>query len=154
MFRNLIVVVFLIATTSSSGETCSICGDNWVVGAPDALVLFPGQSAISCGQLQVAGMSGLIPTAQCELFRPLLLRVCSCQELVPDVMQEESQDAKPRGIMSPKRRLEEWSPAMAPNDNSQSSPVDIAGDETMSSEYSGMLKWARLDCICNPKGNQ
>ena len=137
MFRNLIVVVFLIAATSTSGETCSICGDNWVVGAPDALVSFPGQSAMSCGHLQVAGNSGLIPTSECELFRPLLMGVCSCQELVPDIIQEESQDSKPRQIMSPRRRLEEWSPVMAPNDNSPSSPVDIAGDETVSSEYTG-----------------
>jgi hypothetical protein len=137
MFRNLFVVTFLMATASSHGETCSVCGDNWVVGAPDALVSFPGQFSISCEQLQVAGMSGLIPPHQCDLFRPIVLDVCLCQELVVDAIQEERQDTKLRRMMGPARRLEEWSPAMAPTDTSRSSPVDVGGGEIVSSEYSG-----------------
>jgi hypothetical protein len=154
MFRNLIVVTFLVAAARSNGETCSVCGDKWVVGAPDALVSFPGQFSISCEQLQVAGMSGLIPLHQCEMFRPLLLDVCSCQELMVDVIQEEGQDVKLRRMMGPKRRLEEWSPAMAPTDNSRSSPVDSAEGEIVTSEYPGKLRMWTFDCIQNPKGNQ
>eukprot|EP00548_Thalassiothrix_antarctica_P020770 CAMPEP_0194193754 /NCGR_PEP_ID=MMETSP0154-20130528/75210_1 /TAXON_ID=1049557 /ORGANISM="Thalassiothrix antarctica, Strain L6-D1" /LENGTH=733 /DNA_ID=CAMNT_0038918121 /DNA_START=175 /DNA_END=2373 /DNA_ORIENTATION=- len=45
---------------------------------------FPGQPAVSCGHLQLAGERGLIPLSECVLLPPII-GVCECQngELAP-----------------------------------------------------------------------
>lgn len=61
----------------SPPEGCLICGDGKVVTAPDAIFSFPAQPSFSCGVLEDAGLSGMIPVESCR-FLPGLIDVCEC----------------------------------------------------------------------------
>jgi len=60
-----------------NAKGCSVCGDGLQVTAPDEVFAFPGQPAVPCGDLEIAGENGQIPLAQCP-FLPPLLTVCEC----------------------------------------------------------------------------
>jgi hypothetical protein len=61
---------------------CSICGEGFCVGSPDAIFEFPGMSPISCGNLEVAGATGYIPLDQCPFLPTLVAIPCSCQTAI------------------------------------------------------------------------
>eukprot|EP00546_Thalassionema_frauenfeldii_P004036 CAMPEP_0178923818 /NCGR_PEP_ID=MMETSP0786-20121207/16971_1 /TAXON_ID=186022 /ORGANISM="Thalassionema frauenfeldii, Strain CCMP 1798" /LENGTH=616 /DNA_ID=CAMNT_0020598437 /DNA_START=130 /DNA_END=1980 /DNA_ORIENTATION=- len=58
---------------------CSVCGDGRAVGNPEAIFDFPGQPAVKCDLLQIAGVLGQIPLDQCQ-FLPPLLEICECTD--------------------------------------------------------------------------
>mmetsp|Transcript_5040 Transcript_5040/g.7284 ORF Transcript_5040/g.7284 Transcript_5040/m.7284 type:complete len:393 (-) Transcript_5040:182-1360(-) len=65
----------------SSGGNCSVCGDGKSVGNPLATFSFPGQPEVSCGTLELAGSSGLIPVEACDVFPDLIyMQPCGCKE--------------------------------------------------------------------------
>ena len=63
-------------------DGCSICGTGSCITNPDAIFVFPGQPAISCGMLQDNGFNGQIPVEQCGIL-PQLLGDCECSPTVP-----------------------------------------------------------------------
>ena len=48
-----------------------------VVGAPDAIFLFPGQPVFPCGALETAGFNGQIPDNRCP-FLAAIITDCDC----------------------------------------------------------------------------
>jgi hypothetical protein len=62
---------------------CSVCGVGRCIGKPDAIFAFPGQPAVSCGDLQTAGEAGLVPLNQCPSL-PLFLSDCECGTSGPE----------------------------------------------------------------------
>ena len=72
------------ATTSPSvspppgQDFCSVCGQNSLVGNPDAIVSIP--NVISCGALEKAGFAGQISEAQCIAVQPFVTDVCVCND--------------------------------------------------------------------------
>jgi hypothetical protein len=68
----------------SGVEVCSICGEGLVVGNPDAVFSFSGQSAITCGTLDAVGLSGAIPIDECALLPGIVNTLCDCQPAVSE----------------------------------------------------------------------
>ena len=56
---------------------CSICGEGLCVGNPDALIDFPGQPKVLCGELERAGYDGVIGLQRCARL-PSLVPACDC----------------------------------------------------------------------------
>jgi len=82
----------LIAPTSPSPTTaiqptveagCSVCGDGKVVTNPESIFSFPGQPAISCGDLQADGEKGDVSADQCDFLPDLITPLCGCQPIAP-----------------------------------------------------------------------
>jgi len=59
------------------GSGCSACGSDRCVHNTAAILDFPGQSAVSCGDLKRAGYDGIISSVEC-VFLPDLIVVCEC----------------------------------------------------------------------------
>jgi len=59
--------------------SCSVCGVGKFVSNTDAVFAFPSQPSTPCGTLEVAGLTGAIPLAQCG-FLPGLVGVCECAD--------------------------------------------------------------------------
>lgn len=68
-------------TVVVNSQKCDICGEGKRVSAPDAIFEFPGQPAVPCGQLQLAGELGEIPLDQCA-FIPPLIEMCECVQTI------------------------------------------------------------------------
>merc|ERR1712232_338385 len=51
----------LAAIVPTNNGGCSVCGDGKKVGNADAIFEFPGQPAVQCSILEMAGMAGAIP---------------------------------------------------------------------------------------------
>merc|ERR1712176_338699 len=71
-----------IVPTTNGG--CSVCGDGKKVGNKDAIFEFPGQPAVECSILEMAGMAGAIPLDQCGFLPPVITNICDCQTMVVD----------------------------------------------------------------------
>ena len=112
----LVTLLFMTLWTTTVSASCSICGPNKVVGDTNGNVTFPGQPAITCGTLELAGAKSLIPQDICRSLPPMLV-ACCCRDA--------------SGIASPERFLghtlrslvaddDEWAPAMTPTPIGQS----------------------------------
>ena len=71
---------------------CTICGEGFQVGNPEAVVSIPafeegvlGQDR-TCSELQAAGDLGQITEADCSLLSPLVLDPCQCEALVDNAV--------------------------------------------------------------------
>ena len=62
---------------------CSVCGDGRCVTLPDVVFTFPGQPSVPCGDLENAGLTGLIPLSQCVALPPIIEGVCGCDDSRP-----------------------------------------------------------------------
>ena len=63
-------------------DGCSICGNGQIVINLDGIFAFPGQPAVTCRTLELAGEQGLIPIDQC-LYLPSVIRsICNCQPII------------------------------------------------------------------------
>jgi hypothetical protein len=60
------------------GYTCSICGDNAAVLSPDAIMEVPGSAPVTCGEVETAGLDGLISPDDCAVGIPVAQAVCNC----------------------------------------------------------------------------
>jgi len=58
---------------------CSVCGPGMCVTDFDAIFDFPGQPSVKCGDLERAGLSGIVPLDQCGFLPGLVLNRCKCQ---------------------------------------------------------------------------
>merc|ERR1740124_1151663 len=47
---------------------CDICGNGRPVGNPNAIVNYPGETGVRCGDLQSAGLNGSITPSECSIF--------------------------------------------------------------------------------------
>jgi hypothetical protein len=81
MFRTLLVSA-LIAGATNAQEGCSVCGDGLMVTNPDAIFAFPGQPAVTCRNLELAGESGQIPLSDCGFLPTLIEGDCQCMPAV------------------------------------------------------------------------
>jgi len=61
------------------GDGCSVCGPSMCVTDFDAVFEFPGQPAVKCGDLQNAGIDGIVPLDQCGFLPGLILDTCKCK---------------------------------------------------------------------------
>ena len=73
MFRAIVLASLLTAASAQ----CSVCGEGRGVSAPDAIFVFPGQPAVACADLELAGENGQIPIAQCGFLPPIIV-ICEC----------------------------------------------------------------------------
>jgi len=64
---------------SPTSPGCSVCGDGKEVTNPEAIFSFPGQSPISCGDLEDDGGNGEVTDSQCEVYSSLIGPLCGCQ---------------------------------------------------------------------------
>ena len=79
--RMILLLIQLIVRITSADQLCSICGDGFQVGKPNAVViLFEQLEPMPCFHLQEAGSQGLISSAQCDLLPSLISRSCGCVE--------------------------------------------------------------------------
>jgi len=74
------IAFFLFFGFTTGQDGCSICGDGKGVNNSDAIFAFPGQPAVPCGTLEIAGQNGLIPISQCS-FLAALVPMCDCVPL-------------------------------------------------------------------------
>jgi len=58
---------------------CSVCGPGMCVTDFDSIFSFPGQPSVRCGDLETAGINGIIPLDQCGFLPGLILDTCKCQ---------------------------------------------------------------------------
>jgi len=59
---------------------CSVCGEGRFVASPNDIFQFPGQPTVGCGQLESAGLDGLIPLDQCGFLPPFVGPECGCND--------------------------------------------------------------------------
>mmetsp|Transcript_1040 Transcript_1040/g.1304 ORF Transcript_1040/g.1304 Transcript_1040/m.1304 type:complete len:891 (+) Transcript_1040:42-2714(+) len=59
---------------------CNICGTsvNKCVTKPNAIFAFPGQPAVGCANLQLAGLAGMVPIEDCPMLPTLINDICGC----------------------------------------------------------------------------
>jgi hypothetical protein len=62
---------------------CSVCGEGLCVTNPTAIFAFPSQPDVSCGVLEAAGSSGIVPTDQCPFLPGLVETLCGCASALP-----------------------------------------------------------------------
>jgi hypothetical protein len=62
---------------------CSICGEGLCVTDDDAIFAFPGQPAVGCRDLELAGFGGAVPLDQCTLLPDLVAEDCGCHSFIP-----------------------------------------------------------------------
>jgi len=126
IFRSIILSTLL----SSVSAQCSVCGDGKGVNAPDEVFTFPGQPAVACNVLEIAGETGAIPVSQCA-FLPGLIGVCECVPL-SDMTQETDApiDPTPAPVVPPTpmptrepTKSPIASPTPEPTDGSTPAPV-------------------------------
>jgi len=58
---------------------CSVCGPGMCVTNSDVVFEFPGQPSVRCGDLENAGLTGIVPLDQCGFLPGLILDTCGCQ---------------------------------------------------------------------------
>jgi len=63
---------------------CSVCGDGKHVTNPDEVFEFPGQPAVECGNLEIAGLNGQVPLDQCAFLPALVEGSCECEDCSGD----------------------------------------------------------------------
>jgi len=66
----------ICASIPSNG--CSVCGENLYVSDADGIFEFPGQPAVSCGLLEMAGETGSVPLSECAFLPALVTTPCGC----------------------------------------------------------------------------
>jgi len=59
---------------------CSVCGQGMCVTNSEAIFEFPGQPSVKCGELETAGLQGIVPLAQCGFLPSLITDTCVCQQ--------------------------------------------------------------------------
>jgi len=68
---------------STTGDvSCSVCGKGRKVGDENTMFAFPGQPAVTCKELQIAGEEGSIPLDQCAFYPRVILQVCGCMSVI------------------------------------------------------------------------
>jgi len=60
-------------------DGCSVCGPGMCVTDFDAIFDFPGQPAVRCGDLEKAGIDGIVPLDQCGFLPGIIMDECKCQ---------------------------------------------------------------------------
>jgi len=76
LFRRCFVLLSVLFLPSAQSQ-CSVCGDGKQVTAPDAIFAFPGEPAVDCATLELAGELGAITDVECS-FLPDLITICEC----------------------------------------------------------------------------
>lgn len=87
MFRT-IVVASLFASAAAE-VVCNVCGEGLMVSAPEAIFQYPGQPALTCAAVEIAGLTGLIPDEQCPHIANLIA-VCECAPMITERMVQET----------------------------------------------------------------
>jgi len=101
-------------------DPCSVCGNGKEVDFPDAIVEFPGQSPISCAELQTNGLLGRIPSGQCARLSVLIDSVCGCDPRTPDPSPNPT--PKPNPNPTPNQTS---SPIQSPAPTTTATPICI-----------------------------
>mmetsp|Transcript_13319 Transcript_13319/g.19586 ORF Transcript_13319/g.19586 Transcript_13319/m.19586 type:complete len:297 (-) Transcript_13319:68-958(-) len=73
------LILLIDAETLVHSDGCLICGEGKVVGSPQAEFKISDKPGVSCGDLEIAGLEGLISPEKCNLLPPLLTN-CNCTE--------------------------------------------------------------------------
>lgn len=63
-------------------DGCSVCGEGRCVTKPDAIFAVSDQPPVPCGELEVAGLKGVIPLRLCEIVKDFI-PMCGCATAPP-----------------------------------------------------------------------
>jgi len=91
----------LVNSVCGCNPPCSVCGDGKEVDFPMAVVSFPGQPVIKCGDLQTNGYVGIIPASQCERLSDLIDDVCGCDPRTPEPTRNPTRPPTPNPTRPP-----------------------------------------------------
>jgi class 3 adenylate cyclase len=64
---------------NASNGVCYVCGKGMQVGSPNSVVNVPGEGDISCNIVEWGGLSGYIPSVDCDLISAIMAP-CQCQK--------------------------------------------------------------------------
>jgi hypothetical protein len=76
----IIGLIFYVITVVNAQSKCSICGEGFNVGNPDAIFSYGDQPEVSCGLLEAAGNSQQISDGACKVLPELTFKICECQK--------------------------------------------------------------------------
>mmetsp|Transcript_3783 Transcript_3783/g.9916 ORF Transcript_3783/g.9916 Transcript_3783/m.9916 type:complete len:1092 (+) Transcript_3783:131-3406(+) len=65
-------------TDAPTSYECQLCGEGWEIGSPDAEVMLPNYTKMSCATLQERAETGLIHSSQCARYVPIAQQHCNC----------------------------------------------------------------------------
>jgi len=116
---------------------CSVCGPGKCVTDLESIFSYPSQPSISCGLLENAGHSGIIPLDQCAILPDLIKDDCKCHS---GSEQHQSSPTKP-----PTRP--EWPRITYPPMSTPISAASFAGPTIDSSSDGATIGLAITACL-------
>jgi hypothetical protein len=142
MLRELTSAVGGLLVSVNSVQLCFVCGDGYQVGNPSAIGSFPEfpDTLVTCEDIELAGLQGLIPTKQCLALPISIFETCNCQANTTESTQEHANAFRESGSSS-LRRAQSWSaesrrPIAAPFLSGSAPPVATSAVTPSYSVYS------------------